>query len=77
MYLGQTLCILVMSKCTRSYTEATLIILEALLNGMKKIEPNQLTFTCSKSTIVTLEKDAKYMFKVNNKETRKTSLTSL
>ena len=35
---------------------------------------SQLTFTCSKSTTETLEKDVKYMFKVNNKNTTKTSM---
>ena len=33
----------------------------------------QLKFTCSKSTIETLEKSVKYMFKVNHKYTRRTS----
>ena len=35
---------------------------------------SQLTFTFSKSTIETLEKDVKYMFKVNIKNTTTTSM---
>ena len=36
----------------------------------------QLTFTCLNSTTETLEKGVKYVLKVNNKNTRMTSLTS-
>ena len=45
-------------------SEAIKIFFEVLL-----LQP--LTFTCSKSTIETLEKDVK-LFNVNNKETRMT-----
>ena len=38
-----------------------------------KVTITQQTFTCSKSTIDTLEKGVKY-FKVNNKDTRMTSM---
>lgn len=72
MYVGQALHILVMPKCTRSYTEAVLIFLEALLNGIeKKLNQTSKQFTCIKSIIKKVEKGAKYMFKVNRKETRK------
>ena len=35
----------------------------------------QLTFTCSKSTIETLEKGVEYVQKGNNENTRTTSMT--
>ena len=37
----------------------------------------QPAFTCSKLTIETLEQGEKYMFKVNNKDTRTTPLAIL
>ena len=44
-----------------------------MLRSAKKAPHSKLTFTCSKSTIETLEK-GKNMFKVNNKNTGTTSV---
>ena len=45
-----------------------------LLLSLNRQLATQQTFSCSKSTIETLEKDVKYI-QVNNKDTRTTPLT--
>ena len=55
-----------------AFTESSTISyhMEAMRNRV-----TQLTFTCSKSTIETLEKGVEYVQKGNNENTRTTSMT--